>query len=640
MPFNKDLHWPGHSQCSTGLLIKVWCGTIIINGTAPATAQNTVLGDSSAAVTAGLNTAVSYAGDIEACSVEIPAIINALDGGYTPPKTGGDPVRSPESLPTGNNFHSFDSRLMPTEEAWNVGSQMADSMLEQYQAAHGGAYPDKAAFVLWACESMRHEGIAESEALSLLGIKPVWKKGKIKGVALIPSDELGRPRIDVVFIASGLYRDTFSDKIEMLDDAVRLAAQAEGDSYPNYVKENSDALYAALISRGCDEETARRLSMSRIFSAAPGSYGTGLSGAIDSSDTWDDEQKLVDLYLSKLGYVYNGEEWGEPNRDLFRDNLGEVDVAVHSRSSNLYGLVDNDDCFQYFGALSMVIKSISGTEPDMFITDLRTVGVPQTVTLKEYILKELEARYFNPKWIEGMMEHGYAGARYMDKKFLENLWGWTVTNPEIITSDIWDRVYDVYIEDEHNLGLKEFFAENPYAYQSMVGRMMETARKGYWDANREALETLASEFQQSVQTNGVTCCHHTCGNIALSDYIQGVIDGMQTDDSGDSDDPSAEVLKEKATEVAAGDTALQQDNAQTGADSVANTTVTGGYGENLQEPAAPQVAPPDVGVSGQVMEKVTHENGETGTTSTPIVPILIVVIIISAVFVGIRWKKT
>lgn len=111
----------------------------------------------------------------------------------------------------------------------------------------------------------------------------------------------------------------------------------------------------------------------------------------------------MDLYLSKLGgYVYDGESWGgEPNKLLFRDNLGEVDVAVHSRSSNLYGLVDNDDCFQYFGALSMVIKSISGVEPDMFITDLRTVGVPQTVTLKDYILKELEARYFNPKWILG-----------------------------------------------------------------------------------------------------------------------------------------------------------------------------------------------------------------------------------------------
>ncbi|GAB7015566.1 cobaltochelatase subunit CobN [Methanogenium cariaci] len=620
-------------------LIEALIAEVIINGTAPATAQNAVLGDSSAAVTAGLNTAVGYAADIEACSVETTAVINALGGGYTPPKTGGDPIRSPESLPTGNNFHSFDSRLMPTEEAWNVGSQMADSMLEQYQAAHG-TYPDKAAFVLWACESMRHEGITESEALSLLGVKPVWKKGKIKGVELIPSDELGRPRIDVVFIASGLYRDTFSDKIELLDDAVRLAAQAEGDLYPNYVKENSDALYAKLISRGFDEQTARRLSMSRIFSAAPGAYGTGLSGAIDSSDTWDDPEKLVDLYLSKLGYVYDGESWGEPNKLLFRDNLGEVDVAVHSRSSNLYGLVDNDDCFQYFGALSMVIKSISGVEPDMFITDLRTVGVPQTVTLKDYILKELEARYFNPKWILGMMEHGYAGARYMDKKFLENLWGWTVTNPEIITSDIWDRVYDVYIKDEHDLGLKEFFAENPYAYQSMTGRMLETARKGYWDADQEALETLATEYQQSVQANGVTCCHHTCGNIALSDYTQSIIDGMETDDSGSNDDPSAEIIKEKPTEGPAGDAAMQQDDPQTGAESVANTTVTGGYGENLQEPAAPQVAPPDVGVSGQVMSQVTHETGETGPTSTPLVPILIVGIIISAIFVGIRWKKT
>ncbi|WAI01743.1 cobaltochelatase subunit CobN [Methanogenium organophilum] len=627
-----------HGNCT---VIEALLTEVLLNGTDPAAAQETVLGDSSAAVTADLNTAIDYAADIEACSVEIPAIINALGGGYIPPNTGGDPVRSPESLPTGNNFHSFDSRLMPTEEAWNVGVQMAEEMLEQYGEAHDGAYPDKAAFVLWACESMRHEGVTECEALYLLGVKPVWSKGKVKGVELIPSAELGRPRIDVVFIASGLYRDTFSDKIELLDDAVRLAAQAEDDLYPNYVSENSEELYATLITNGYDEETARRLSMSRIFSAAPGAYGTGLSSAIDSSDTWENEDKLTDLYLSKLGYVYNGEDWGEPNKALFRDNLGDVDAAVHSRSSNLYGLVDNDDCFQYFGGLSMVIKSISGTGPDMFITDLRSAGKPQTTTLSDFILKELDARYFNPKWIEGMMEHGYAGARYMDKKFLENLWGWSVTNPDIISSDVWDKVFDVYVNDKNNLGLDEFFAENPYAYQSMVGRMMEAARKGYWDADSEALETLAREYQESVRTNGVTCCHHTCGNLALSSYIQGVMNALAQKNADDSsDDPSAEVLKQTAAAAApTTEIPLAVEDDQSGAESMTNTTVTGGYGENAQEPAAPQVAPPDVGVSGQVMEKVTKNNADSGSTSTPIAPIIIVCIIIAAVFVGIRWKK-
>ena len=616
-----------HGNCT---VIEALLHEVLVNGTGPEAAQQSILGGVSADVTADLNTATRYQMDIAACTVEIPAIINALDGGFTPPKTGGDPIRSPHSLPTGNNFHSFDSRTMPTQEAWNVGMQMADEMLRQYRDAHDGAYPEKVAFVLWACEAMRHEGVTESEALYLLGVRPVWSKGNVKSLELIPSGELGRPRIDVLFLASGLYRDTFADKIELLDEAVRLAAQAEESEYPNYVKRHSEALYQHLLAGGYDEAAARSLSTARIFSSAPGAYGTGLSSAIDASGTWTDEAKLAELFINKMGYVYGSGTWGEPGTDLFRANLGGVEAAVHSRSSNLYGLVDNDDCFQYVGALSLAVRYLTGTAPETFITDLRAAGKPETTTLKEFILRELDARYFNPKWIEGMMEHGYAGARCMDGEFLQNLWGWTVTNPEIIGSDIWNRVFDVYVKDEHHLGLSEFFKDNPYAYQSMLARMMETARKGYWDADSEVLQHLAEEFQQSVELHGVTCCHHTCGNLQLETYIQSQIPVPQAPDSGSSGKRPSSRSSSSAlptfTPIPSG----------TG-DQATNTTDASGIGKTVDKMAG-DMAKAAQEVTGHVMREVQDATANP-TTSTPLIPVILVLLVIGAIGAGFWLKR-
>ncbi len=629
-----------HGNCTVlhALLTKV-----IIDGSSPAAAQQAVLGTSTPDITSDLETAIRYRNDINACSIEIPRILNALQGGYTPPKSGGDPVRNPEGLPTGNNFYSFDSRTMPTKEAWNVGVQMAEEMIEQYKSENDGAYPEKTAFVLWAYESMLHEGVMESEALYLMGVRPVWRNGKVSDVELIPSAELGRPRLDVLFTASGLYRDTFADKIELLDKAVRLAASADNDLYPNYVRLDSEALFAALCTSGYDEETAESLSLARIFSEAPGAYGTGLAEAIGASATWEDEKKLTDLYVSRVGNVYGAGGWGEPNEDLFRQNLASVDAAVHSRSSNVAGLVDNDDCFQYFGALSLAVRNIAGTSPEMYISDLRTVDAPKTSTLSEYMTTELNARYFNPTWIEGMMEHGYAGARYMDTQFTENLWGWTVTNPDLITDEIWDRVYEVYMNDQYNLGLDEFFAENPYAYQSMIARMTETARKDYWHPDQAVLENLAHEYEQSVQYAGVTCCHHTCGNPSLDEYRQQLLDAANpvtpapTQASGTSGGGGGGSYASggMATSPAANVTDTTTSGAQD--QSAANTTSPSGYGMDADIiPAAADSAVKMV--QGAVMEVVSPDAPAQGTSSTPFIPIVIVLVLIVAVVVGF-WSK-
>ena len=623
---------------------------VLINDIDPVTAQHFLLGTTSPSVTTDLYTALGYRDNIRACTIEIPRIINALSGGYTPPKTGGDPVRSPHSLPTGNNFHSFDSRTMPTMEAWNIGVRMAGELIDQFQAEHDGAYPRKTAFVLWACEAMRHEGVTESEALYLLGVRPVWSKGNVKGLELIASEELGRPRLDVIFIASGLYRDTFADKIELLDQAVRLAAQAEGDLYPNYVRENSGELYTFLVAHGYDEASAQRLSMARVFSEAAGAYGTGLSSAIDASASWDDEEKLADLFISRAGFVYGDDGWGEPNAGLFRENLGGVEAAVHSRSSNIYGLVDNDDCYQYLGGISLAVRSITGTNPEMYISDLRSLTAARTTTLAQFLNTELTVRYFNPKWIEGMMEHGYAGARYFDSKFVENLWGWTVTNPDLIPDSVWDRVYDIYVNDAYAIGLDSFFAKNPYAYQSMVARMLETARKDYWHPDPAVLDELARQYEQSVQYHGVTCCHHTCGNPALDEYRQQVLTAQNpvtpvpTPAAGGS--PGGSGGGGGGSSAGGGMSAGQAVNLTPVADEgsgagdrdAVNASAAAGYGRDADiVPAAADSAVETV--KGRVMAVISSDGPGFGTSSTPLVPIAIVLVVIGAVVAGIYSKR-
>jgi cobaltochelatase CobN len=467
---------------TTMLLTKV-----LLNGSKPDAAQNDLLGSVSAGVTSDLALAVEYANRINACTIEIPRILNALEGRYIPPGPNGDPIRNPDALPTGRNLCTFDERLIPTEEAWDVGKELTDQLLAQH-INETGDYPRKIAFLLWSIETSRHQGTMESEIFHLLGVKPVWdKRGRVKDVKLINSSELGRPRIDVVVTTSGVYRDMYSSKIKLIDKAVRLATQANDTGYPNYVNERSELIYQALMATGnYTSEEARYLSMVRIFSPHPDSYTTGLQNAIPAGSTWNDTEKLANLYIDRMSYVYGEDVWGEHLNDLFKENLDGVEVCVFSRSSNVYGVLDHPEVAAYFGGLSLAIESISGDAPDMYINNLRDANNPTVETLSHFMNRELRTRYFNPKWIKGMMEHGYDGTRYM-AQFTEDLWIWQVVTPDLVTDDIWKQAYDTYVHDPDTK--KYFGSNNPYAYQSITATMLEATRKQdsegnpYWNAD-------------------------------------------------------------------------------------------------------------------------------------------------------------
>ncbi|MDN5295827.1 MAG: cobaltochelatase CobN [Methanosarcinales archaeon] len=502
---------------------------VLLNGTNVTYAQMEVLGLVNATISDDLNTSLVYASRLNQTTREIDQLMRALNAEYIEPASGNDPIRNPDALPTGRNFYSFDPRKFPDEQTEAMGALLADQLLSQHLQATG-SYPKKVAFVLWSVETMRHRGLVEAEIYSLLGVKLKRSWGRVVGFEVIPQSQLGRPRIDVVLVPSGLYRDTFSYQLQLMDEAIRLVANLNESNSTNYVRANSLALYQQLVDAGYNNTTAWDLAQCRIFSEAPGDYGTGLPEAIAASNTWDNESKLADLFLSRMCNVYGKTRWGESYEDVLRMNMEDVEAAVHSDSSNLYGLIDNDDFFQYLGGIILAVRSLTGSNPESYVADLRNPTSPQMTTLEHMFRTELRTRYLNPKWIQGMMEFDYAGAREM-QKLVEFMWGWDVTDPTLVTDANWQQLYEVYVQDKYGLGVDEFLKSNPYAQQSITARMLEAIRKGYWDASDDVKAALAEEYVRSVAQSGVACCHHTCGNPSLDAYVQGLMSlpGMRVD---------------------------------------------------------------------------------------------------------------
>jgi cobaltochelatase CobN len=452
---------------------------------------------------------------------EMDHLIRALEGGYAPPAEGNDPIRNIKSIPTGNNFYGFSPDKVPSRAAWEMGKKAAQQIIDKHLAGKG-RYPEKVAVVLWATETIRNEGINESTILYLLGLAPQWDRtGRIAGVRVIAGRQLKRPRIDVLVNPSGLYRDLFPHLIGYIDNAIQQAAVQT--DIENLVAANTAEIRQQLLAEGLSEAEADRLAAVRIFTEAPGSYGTGVSEVTSASSFWESDMDIVKIYQNRVGFAFGRGMWGRPAKQIFRQNLKEVEVAVHSRSSQLYGLLDNDDMYQYLGGLSLAVKKESGKTPDTLITDQRTAGRVRVEDVARTLGREMRTRYFNPRWIEGMKKENYAGAGQM-AKFVEYLWGWQVTTPSAVDPVKWEQAYDVYVEDKYGLELKEFFnRESPWAHQSLTGRMLEAVRKAYWNADEAVRQKLAVDYAVSVIEKGVACCDHTCNNPFLNQMVVNIL---------------------------------------------------------------------------------------------------------------------
>lgn len=438
---------------------------------------------------------------------ELDGYFTALQGRYVATSYGGDPVKNPDSLPTGRNLYGFDPSRIPTREAWQAGQQAAERLLKQHHDEQG-KYPDKLAFTLWSVETMRHFGMLEAQALAVMGYRPTWDAGgRVSGIEAIPAAELQRPRVDVVISATGLYRDQFPQVMKWMAEAASQASDLEEEN--NFIAKNSQHIEQQLLASGMSIEDAHIAARTRIFSSESGAYGTGLDDATQASNSFgetDDNQQdrlageapLARLYLDKMQFAYgpDASRWGEKSTvNLYAEQLRGVEGAILSRSSNLYGMLTTDDPFQYLGGLGLAVRHLDGASPELYISNLRDSGNPRVETASGFLARDLRTRYLHPGWIKQVQKEGYSGALEILGS-ANNLWGWQVTAPETVRDDQWAEYKAVYLDDKYSLGINEWFEQHhPHAQAQLIERMLEAARKEYWQTDEQTLQQLAQRWQ-------------------------------------------------------------------------------------------------------------------------------------------------
>ncbi|MEM9383340.1 MAG: cobaltochelatase subunit CobN, partial [Planctomycetota bacterium] len=399
-------------------------------------------------------------------NAELDGLLRALDGAHVPSAYGGDPVRNPESLPTGRNLYGFDPTRVPTPQAWAVGRGVIEEWLGRQREEAGGSYPEQIAFSLWAGETMRHQGVMEAQVFALLGVRPLWSSaGRVTGLELIPDEELGRPRIDALLSVTGSYRDQFPHLVRWMDEAVTMVVEHGGDARAsasrNFVAEHVGVLEGDLVRAGVDSSEAGRRASLRVFSSEPGVYGTGLNYAVNASDLWESQARsggdpeMAALFLRRMGHAYGDGIDGEAASDLFEHHLARVDAAFLSRSSNTYGVLTSDDPFAYFGGLALAARASGGDGPRLYVQNLRDESEAIVDSAASAIAKEMQTRYLHPQWIRAQMDEGYSGTLQV-LKAVQFMWGWEVMDPSTVRPDQWQSVVDVYVTDRYDLGTREW----------------------------------------------------------------------------------------------------------------------------------------------------------------------------------------
>ncbi len=450
---------------------------------------------------------------------EIERTLDALAGGYVTPGSGGDPLRNPRALPTGRNLYGINPAETPTRAAWEIGVKLAKAQLAA-EKQRLGRWPRKIGFTLWNTELIRQYGTDLAHILYVLGVRPVWNhRNVVEDVELIPMQQLGRPRIDVVIQAASLFRDTFPDRLELLDKAVRLAAAARDGE--NYIAAHADESETALKQAGMAADDARALAGARIFSNSAGGYGTGLVAGIERSGEYSDTSGLTAAYLARAGAVYTqGYEWGGAAPGAYAAQLKHTDAVTLSRSTNVVGALTLDHYFEYLGGMTMAVRDTTGVSPETYLADVRDADAPRMETLRESLTRGLRGKFWNRKWIRALQEEGFAGAVEIAQT-ATNLFGWQVTKPEAVDAYVWDTVFAVYGEDALGLDLPRWFdRENPFAYQNIAAVMLEAVRKGYWKPADGVVERLAAAYADSVERHGAAGDVRTTGNRRFAAFVE------------------------------------------------------------------------------------------------------------------------
>ncbi len=424
---------------------------------------------------------------------EIDALLRALDGRFIRPAPGGDILRTPEAMPTGRNLHGFDPFRMPSRFAVIDGRRQAEMLLARH-AQDGHALPETVAMVLWGTDNLKTEGGPIAQVLALMGASPRFDSfGRLAGASLIPIEQLGRPRVDVMVTLSGIFRDLLPLQIRMLAEAAFLAASADEPAESNFVRKHA---LAYMAQHGCDLETASL----RVFGNADGAYGANVNHLIDQG-AWQDEDELAEVYTRRKGFAYG--RAGRPVQQpaLLASVLQDVGLAYQNLDSVEVGVTTVDNYFDTLGGVTRAVRRAkvrastggqSGRADTPAVTDLpvyigdQTAGSDRVRTLSEQVALETRTRMLNPKWYEGMLAHGYEGVRQIEAH-LTNTMGWSATTGQV-QPWVYQQLTRTFMLDP---AMRDRLAQlNPAASAKMANRLIEASDRNYWTPDAEMLEAL------------------------------------------------------------------------------------------------------------------------------------------------------
>lgn len=481
----EDIH-----QCSLGLMTCL-AGTGFDAANIPSVCQE-ILGQNNRKVEEVLGyICCSLVPRVKGTVEELSATISALEGKFVPPGPSGAPTRGmAHILPTGRNFYSIDPRAIPSPAAWNVGVKLGDDLLDRYLSDEG-RYPENIGIVLWGTPIMRTKGDDVAETLYLMGVRPIWQKesGYVKGLEVIPLEELGRPRIDITFRISGLLRDAFPNIVCLLDEAVQMVAFLDESPEENYIAKHVTAEMAESVAKGVDADQAREEAGYRIFGCKPGAYGAGVNNLIDSKN-WKDDNDLGEIYVAWGGYAYSSKHYGKKLPELFKQRLSVLDVAVKNTDTREYDMMDSDDFYSYHGGMIAAVRAFKGEAPRAFIGDSSDPERVKTRSTAEEARHVFRARLLNPKWLESMKRHGYKGASDMSRA-VDVAFGWDAT-AQVLEDWMYEELAKKYaLDSEMQDWLKEV---NPYALQNIAERLLEAIERGMWQATEEMKAELRQVY--------------------------------------------------------------------------------------------------------------------------------------------------
>ena len=406
-------------------------------------------------------------------SSESEGLLRALEGKYMLPARGGDPIRDPDVYPSGRAMYAFDPRLIPTVAAEVRGRKAADLLVDSYLKKYG-RYPESVGIVLWGFETMKTGGDTIATILSLLGVRIKHKKSPwFKELEVIPLEELGRPRIDVVITICGIFRDTFGTHIDLINRAIEMVAKLDEPLEKNFIRKH----YLQ------NEKELKDFALARIFGPSPTEYATSMRTLVESS-SWKDEKDLVKSYDDSMSYAYFKGKI-ERNEQAFSNILKTIDIVTQERDNTEYEVTDLDHYYEFLGGLSRTVQDKRGEKAEVMVIDSTEEDVV-VEDLKIAIERATRTRTLNPLWIEGMLKHDFHGAKKI-KDRVEYLLAFAATTGKV-ENWIFDEVADRLIFDEEMR--RRLQANNPYATMRIAELLVEAERRGYWKVEEEKLRSL------------------------------------------------------------------------------------------------------------------------------------------------------